>query len=223
MVHEADPSLENPHSMPSSFFRASDGGAAAAALAPVNTRFGENESDLHVDAPPKGRRVAFDFSAFQKQHEEAAWTLTTFSSVGSAGAAAAAAPPQTAAAEHHRGLGRDEVAMTTTSRSTYPVAALPARHILGHIQPQHERQQQQQPLQQQDPGVASPRAPRPRLVVGPGRFGGKVGLLSSLQPPELIKYLTVSGWAQLGNVYTCRRHLFLLTYPYTQSHTNTQL
>ena len=69
MVHEADPSLEDPHSMPSSFFRASDGGAAAAALAPVNTRFGENESDLHVDAPPKGRRVAFDFSAFQKQHE----------------------------------------------------------------------------------------------------------------------------------------------------------
>ena len=35
-------------------------------------------------------------------------------------------------------------------------------------------------------------APRPLLVVGPGQFGGQVGLLDALHPPEAIKYLTVS-------------------------------
>ena len=90
MVYEADLSWEGPHSIFSSFLTASDGDTAvpAAASAPINTRFGEIESVFHVDAPPKDCKVAFEFSAFRQQHEEAAWTLSTFSSRGSTAAAA---------------------------------------------------------------------------------------------------------------------------------------
>ena len=38
-----------------------------------------------------------------------------------------------------------------------------------------------------------PPPPRPCLVVGRGYFGGRVGLLTAMQPPELIKYLKMSG------------------------------
>ena len=78
----------------------------------------------------------------------------------------------------------------TVSRSSHPVAVPAVSPVLGGTQPQQA--QQQQPLQQEHLGIARPHASRPRLVVGPGQYGGQVGLLSSLQPPELTKYLTVS-------------------------------
>ena len=85
MVYEADRSWEGPHSRPSFFSTASDESTAAAAPALVDRRSGEHESVIHVDACPKRRRVAFDFSAFQEQHKEAAWTLATFFSAARAG------------------------------------------------------------------------------------------------------------------------------------------
>lgn len=152
-------------------------------------------------APLKRHRTAFDFSTFQKQHKEAARTLATFSSIGDATVTA----PQVAAGGHPTALGLEVVVATIRCSAS----DFGAGHVLGSIQPQQAQQQQehhqqlqqrqQQQNQKKPPPCSrlrvgpSPAASRlPGLVVGPGQFGGKVGLLDALQPPELTKYLTVS-------------------------------
>ena len=62
---------------------------SARAAAPINTLLGSGGAgaegtSFHVDGPPKRRRTDFDFSTYERQHKEAAWTLATFSSVGGA-------------------------------------------------------------------------------------------------------------------------------------------
>jgi hypothetical protein len=107
--------------------------------------------------------------------------------------------------------GEVKAAVTTSIRRTYPVAALPAGHVLGGIQPQEKRQELQ--LQPQYLGAAHTRALQPRIVVGPGQFGGKVGLLDALQPPELIMYLTVSEWERVGKyVFQIATHTRIYTH-----------
>ena len=120
-----------------------------------------------------------------------------------------------------------EAAMTTTittNSSTYS-DDLP---ISTWYQKEQRQEQQDHKMPPPCPHLRvdpSPPVPRPpSLVVGPGRFGGKVGLLDALQPPELTKYLTVSEWEQIRNSVfrlpsLTQRHL--LTYPYTPAHTHT--
>jgi hypothetical protein len=101
---------------------------------------------------------------------------------------------------------------TTMSRSIY-VDDLP---LSPWVQIQQQETQQVQKMLLVRPSL------RPRLLVGPGQFGGKVGLLDTLRPPELIKYLTVSEWGSKKgrNVSsTCQNyitfppsHLFILIY-----------
>ena len=164
--------------MDPSFSTASDGVPAVAA--PMSTPFGGGESSLHALGGAKRRRIAFDFSIFQQQHEEGAWILSILSCDNAD--AATAATPQGAAGGHHM---TGEVVVTTTthgiSSDDWPLSAW--------VQKQQREKQHDQKMLHVRPCL---RAPRPCLVVGPGQFGGKVGLLGALQPPELTKYLTVS-------------------------------
>ena len=123
------------------------------------------------------------------------------------------------------------MAVATTSRSIYP-DDLP---ISAWYQKEQRQKQQDQKMPPPPPCLrvdpSSPAPPRPCLVVGPGQFGGQVGLLGSLQPPELTKYLTVSEWVlaresvfQLANLAhsILHTHCHLLTYiPHTHTHTHT--
>ena len=189
MVYEA---LLGLHSFsPSSFMTpltALSTAATVAAAAPINTLLGGGGGA--EGAPPKRRRVAFDFSTYQQQHKEAAWTLATFSSTGGA------AVPQGDVWGHDK-PGEAVVAMTTSS-STYPDDLPPSTWYQKEQRPQQQDQKMRPPPPQLRIGPSSPAPRRPCLVVRPGQFGGQVGLLGALQPPELTKYLTVSEWEEEG-------------------------
>ena len=119
MVHEADPSWEAPHSMP--LFISTRSAAPSPAAA----------------APLKRRRVAFDFSALQQQHEEAARTLTTFFSVGDAAVAASTVTAsQVTGGGHPIALGQEVVVETIRCSAS----DFGAGHALGSIHPQQARQ-----------------------------------------------------------------------------------
>ena len=116
MVYEA---LLGLHSLSPSFSMNPDPAISAAAAvnavnvaAPINTPKangggGAEGASLHVDALPKRRRVIFDFSTYQQQHKEAAWTLATFASAGGVATS--------------QGAGEAVIAVTTfTYRRTHP-------------------------------------------------------------------------------------------------------
>ena len=144
--------------------------AAAAAAAPLNTLLGSGGAgaegtSLHVDGPPKRRRTDFyfDFSTYQQQHKEAAWTLATFSSAGGTAAAL-------------QGDAGEAVVAVATSCSTCPDdLPISARYQKEQRQEQQDQKMPPPPLcLRVDP--SSPVPPRPCLVVGSGQFGGQVGL-----------------------------------------------
>jgi hypothetical protein len=167
-----------PQNVSPSFSTAFDGAAAVAT--PKNMPFGGGDCILHAGKKARLRRTAFDFSVFQQQHEEGAWILSTLSCDNAD--ATRAAIPQGTAGGHHMAK---EVAVTTTSLTIYP-DDLPISVWVPKKQRKTHQDHETSPVR---PFLC---AARPRLVVGRGQFGGQVGLLGTLQPPELIKYLTVS-------------------------------
>jgi hypothetical protein len=205
--------------------------SSAAAAAPIDTILeggGGTEG-----APSKRRSTDFDFSTYQQQHREAAWTLATFSPGGAAGAGAGAgtgagATPQGDLRGHNMAGEAVMTTTTTTSRSIYP-DDLPIS-ICYQKEQRQERQDQRMPPPpprlRVDPNSVSLVPQRPCLVVGPGQFGGKVGLLNALQPPELIKYLTVSDCDQVGKcvlqLVRIITHFRQLIYTNTHTHINTK-
>ena len=180
MVYEA---LLGLHSLSSSFSMNPPTATSAAAVA-ANAAAASLSTLLGGDggtegAAPKRRRTDLDFSTYQQQHKEAAWTLATFSSAGGTAAALQA------------DAGEAVVAVATSCSTCPDDLPISARYQKEQRQKQQDQKMPPPPLcLRVDP--SSPAPPRPCLVVGSGQFGGQVGLLGSLQPPELTKYLTVS-------------------------------
>lgn len=168
----------------------------------------------------KRRSKGFDFSPYQQQHKEAAWTLTILAR-GDA-IPAGAVPPQGAASQDHMGLGR---AMSTNTISHHPVAVAAAATVASAAGPgsatmsafiyQHQEQKydEQQDHDQQsrkrlyvDRRIGDdPPAPARgrRLVMEPGQFEGQVvGARDAQQPPpaKLKKEIKVTKTARNSTV-----------------------